>query len=102
MLPSSLPALSQPSPYADLYATQMGSKYNTTHWSQRYKQSKILDKSHSHPPLTSPVQMIAGNSFHSTGNQFSGSNTLNRRPPSAHSNSEPKLSVASRKSEMNG
>ncbi|XP_017335250.2 plakophilin-1 [Ictalurus punctatus] len=102
MLPSSLPALSQPSPYMDLYTTQMGSKNNTTHWSQRYKQSKILDKSHSHPPLTSPVQMIAGNSFHSTGNQFSGSNTLNRRPPSAHSNSEPKLSVASRKSEMNG
>ncbi|KAF4078983.1 hypothetical protein AMELA_G00188000 [Ameiurus melas] len=103
MLPSSLPALSHPSPYTDLYATQMGSKNNTTHWTQRYKQFKILDKSHSHPPISSPVQMMPSNSFQSTSNQFSGSSIINRRPPSAHSNSEPKLSIASRtKSEMNG
>ncbi|KAB5583988.1 hypothetical protein PHYPO_G00102210 [Pangasianodon hypophthalmus] len=103
ILPNSLPAPSHPSAQADLYATQVGTKSNTTQWTQKYRQKKILERSHSQPPLTSPVQIKANSSFQSTSNQVTGSNTVNRRPPSAHSNSEPKFSAVSKtKTEMNG
>ncbi|MCJ8729357.1 hypothetical protein PDJAM_G00105380 [Pangasius djambal] len=103
VLPNSLPALSHPSAQADLSATQMVAKNNTTQWSQKYRQSKILQRSQSQPPLTSPVQMKANSGFQITSNQLSSSNTISRRPPSAHSNSEPKISAVSRtKSETNG
>ncbi|GAA6075053.1 plakophilin-1, partial [Tachysurus ichikawai] len=101
MLPSSLPAITQP--YADLYANQGAMNTNTTRWSQNFRHSKNMDRSQVQPPLTNPVQMKVNNSFQSTSNQIFGSNTINKRPPSAHSNSEPKLSVASRtKIEING
>ncbi|KAG7326611.1 hypothetical protein KOW79_010012 [Hemibagrus wyckioides] len=103
MLPNSLPAVIQSSTYPDIFANQGGISSTTTRWSQNLRHSKTLDRSLSQPPLTSPVPMKVNNSFQSPSNQFIGSNTINRRPPSAHSNSEPKLSVPSRsKGEMNG
>ncbi|TSM36111.1 Plakophilin-1 [Bagarius yarrelli] len=103
MLPTSLPAQFQPSAYADLYANQGTNKSTNAHWSQKYRQSKSLDRSHSQAPLISPVPMKVHNSLQSSSNQFFGTNTINRRPPSVHSYSEPKLSMASRtRSELNG
>lgn len=103
MLPNSLPAVIQPSTYPDIFANQGAISSTTARWSQNLRHSKTLDRSPSQPPLTSPVPMKVNNSFQSPSNQFIGSNTINRRPPSAHSNSEPKLSMPSRsKGEMNG
>ncbi|XP_027002974.1 plakophilin-1 [Tachysurus fulvidraco] len=90
MLPSSLPAINQP--YADLYANQGALNINTTRWSQNFRHSKNMDRTQVQPPLTNSTQQTKVNG-----------NTINKRPPSAHSNSEPKLSVPSRtKSETNG
>ncbi|KAF7711461.1 plakophilin-1 [Silurus meridionalis] len=103
ILPNNIHALSQPSIPADFYATQGGIKSNTAHWSQKYVQAKTLERSHSQPPQTSPVQTKANNILQATNSQFFISNTINKRPPSAHSSSEPKLSAANRsKSETNG
>lgn len=101
MLPTSPPALRQTNAQGDIFANQMSVKGNTTHWSQKYRQTKKVERSLSQPPLNSSGQVIGNNNFAS--NQFFIGCSTVRRPPSAHSISEPKLSAASRtKSEING
>lgn len=101
MLPN-IPDLSQPIAQADINATKMSIKGNTTHLSQRYRQTKNLERSQSQPPLNSSFQIIGNSNFQGTSNQFYNSN-FTTKPASARSNSEPTRSVASRsKSELNG
>ncbi|XP_060775316.1 plakophilin-1 isoform X2 [Neoarius graeffei] len=103
MFQNTFASRTMPSATADLYASQMGVKVNTSQWNQQYKQSKVLERRDSQPVSTSPVQMKGNAISQSTSNHLISRTTINRRPPSAHSNSDLKLPMASKiKDEMNG
>ncbi|XP_036427160.1 plakophilin-1 [Colossoma macropomum] len=110
MFPSSPPAVSQPRVVPDGYTAsrslEMAPSVNTANarWSQTNRQTNKVERKPSQP-LLNGTQIIGNNTVYrnSTVNQVCVSHTVNRRPPSSHSNPEVKASVAARsKSESNG
>ncbi|XP_017576684.1 plakophilin-1 isoform X1 [Pygocentrus nattereri] len=113
MFPCSPPAASQPRVVPDGYTAsrslEMVPSGNTAsaRWSQTNKHTSKVERKPSHP-LLNGTQIIGNNTVNrnstiNTINLVSGSQTVNRRPPSSHSNPEVKASVTARsKSESNG
>ncbi|XP_072539271.1 plakophilin-1 [Salminus brasiliensis] len=101
MFPSSPPAISQSrggqEGFRSLEITSPSTAGNAR-WSQTFRQTSRVERKPSQPALNGNGQIFGNGTIHrnSNSNQITANQTINRRPPSTHSNPEAKASVVSR------